>query len=203
MTLSCMHANHSPSSLDWRGLGRRRFLKLLTATSAGGALLPLAACAPEATAPDRLLVFSASQAATLAAVAAAVIPPQTGFPTVAQARIVQRMDEELWLSDISIQEDMCAALMVLEWLPLTYGYWGRFSKLEIPAQRAVLTRAMESSVETVRAVGTNLKLVSHFMYFGHPSTWNAIGYDGPFQKLPPIISSQRKAYSLKVQGGAQ
>lgn len=198
-----MHANHSPSSLDWCGLGRRRFLKWLAVAGTGSALLPLSACAPEATTPVQLLVISASQAATLAAVAAAVIPTQPGFPTVAQAQVVQRMDEELWLSDTSIQEDMGAALTVLEWLPLAYGYLSRFSRLDAPAQRAVLTRAMESSVEMVRAVGTNLKLVSHFMYFGHPSTWSAIGYDGPFQRVHPIISSQRKTYALKTQGGAQ
>ena len=198
-----MHANHAPASLDWRALGRRRFLKLITAGSAGAALLPLSACAPNATAPEQLLVLSLGQATTLAAVAEAVVPTQAGFPTVAEARVVQRMDEELWLSDTSIQDDMGAALTVLEWLPLGYGYISRFSKLELPQRRAVLTRAMESSVETLRAVGTNLKLVSHFMYFGHASTWQAIGYDGPFQKIPPIISSQRKAYALKVQGGAQ
>ena len=204
MTLSAMHANHSPSSLDWRGVGRRRFLKFLSAGSAGAALLPLSACAPNASAPEQLLVLSLGQATTLAAVAEAVIPTQSGFPTVAQARVVQRMDEELWLSDTSIQDDMGAALIVMEWLPLAYGQFSRFSKLDLPARRAVLTRAMESGVETLRAVGTNLKLVSHFMYFGHAATWNAIGYDGPFQKIPPIISSQRKAYALKVQqGGAQ
>lgn len=134
----------------------------------------------------------------MAAVAEAVIPTQPGFPSVAEARVVQRMDEELWLSDLSIQEDMGAALIVLEWLPLGYGCISRFSRLDLAARRTVLTRAMESRIETLRAVGTNLKLVSHFMYFGHPSAWNAIGYDGPFQKLAPIQSSQRKAYALKV-----
>ena len=69
-------------------------------------------------------------------------------------------------------------------------------------EQALLQRWMASSVETVRAIGTNLKLVSHFMYFGHPSSWAAIGYDGPFQKRPPIQSAQRKAYALRVQQGA-
>jgi hypothetical protein len=199
MTLSFMHAHHPPSALDWRGIGRRRFVKLLATAGASGALLPLTACAPASPTTDRFLVLSAVQATTLAAVAQAVIPPQAGFPTVEQAQVVQRMDEELWLSDASIQEDMCAALAVMEWLPLAYGHWGRFSSLDASQILEVLTRSMESSIEIFRAVGTNLKLVSHFMYFGHPSAWAAIGYDGPFQKLPPILSEQRKTYALRVK----
>lgn len=197
-----MHAPHSPASLNWHGLGRRRFLRLLGALGTVGATAPLLTACSGTDAPSaRLLVLSVRQAATLAALAAAVVPTQKGFPTVAQAQVVQRLDEELWLSDTSIQDDMRAALDVAEWLPLLYGHFSRFSRLERLQQQALLQGWMGSSVETVRAIGTNLKLVSHFMYFGHPSTWAAIGYDGPFQKRPPILSAQRKAYALRVQQG--
>ena len=197
-----MHLPHSPASLDWHGLGRRRFLRALGALGAGGMAAPLlSACTGPDGANPRLLVLSASQGATMAAIATAVVPTQAGFPTAAQAQVVQRLDEELWLSDASIQDDMRAALDVAEWLPLAYGHFSRFSRLDRSAQQALLQRWMGSGVETVRAIGTNLKLVSHFMYFGHPSTWAAIGYDGPFQKRPPILSEQRKAYALHVQQG--
>jgi hypothetical protein len=200
-----MHAPHAPASLNWHGLGRRRFLRALGALSATALSAPvLTACGPSAQAAPPLLVLSATQAATMAALATAVVPSQNGFPTVAQAQVVQRLDEELWLSDSSIQDDMRAALDVAEWLPLLYGHFSRFSTMERSAQQAVLQRWMGSGIETVRAIGTNLKLVSHFMYFGHPSSWAAIGYDGPFQKIPPIQSAQRKAYALRVQqGGGQ
>ncbi|MDT8989309.1 hypothetical protein RQP54_00375 [Curvibacter sp. APW13] len=198
-----MHLPHSPSSLEWHGLGRRRFLRLLGTLGAAGATAPLLTACSGADAPaQRLLVLSSGQAVTMAAIAAAVVPSQQGFPSVAQAQVVQRLDEELWLSDASIQDDMRAALDVAEWLPLAYGHFSRFTRLERTAQQALLQRWMASSVETVRAIGTNLKLVSHFMYFGHPSTWAAIGYDGPFQKRAPIVSEQRKAYALRVQQGA-
>ena len=197
-----MHLPHSPSTLDWHGLGRRRVLRLLGTLGAASVAAPvLTACsAPEGNDPT-LLVLTPRQAATMAALAAAVVPTQQGFPSVAQAQVVQRLDEELWLSDASIQDDMRAALDVAEWLPLAYGHFSRFTRLERTAQQALLQRWMASSVETVRAIGTNLKLVSHFMYFGHPSTWAAIGYDGPFQKRAPILSEQRKAYALRVQQG--
>ncbi len=198
-----MHAHRPPSALDWHGLGRRRFLRLLLQTGTAAAVLPLAACSGDAPQPTRLLVLSGAQAVTLAALAQAVVPSQKGFPTAAQAQVVQRMDEELWLSDVSIQDDMRAALTVMEWLPLAYGYFSRFSRLGVAQQQAMVHTAMASRMDIVRAVGTNLKLVSHFMYFGHPCTWAAIGYDGPFQKLPPIQSEQRKAYAIRVAGAAQ
>jgi hypothetical protein len=149
------------------------------------------------------LVLSDDQATTLAALAQAIIPSQTGFPSVAQARVVQRMDEELWLSDSSIQDDMRAALGAMEWLPLAYGYMTRFSRLPMAQRQSLVRSWMESRIELVRAIGTNLKLVAHFMYFGHASTWTAIGYDGPFQKMPPIQSVQRKSYAMRVAGGTQ
>jgi hypothetical protein len=198
-----MHLPQSPSSLDWHGLGRRRVLRVLGTLGTASVAAPLlTACGTDTLAATRLLVLTSSQATTMAALASAVVPTQAGFPTVAQAQVVQRLDEELWLSDASIQDDMRAALDVAEWLPLLYGHLSRFSKLERGQQQALVQRWMGSSVETVRAIGTNLKLVSHFMYFGHPSSWAAIGYDGPFQKRPPIISEQRKAYALRVQQGA-
>jgi hypothetical protein len=200
-----MHSDRYASSLDWQEIGRRRFLRLLTNVGAAAAVAPLVACAPnnDVGNPAKLLVLSPAQAATLAALAQAVLPSQTGFPTVEQAQVVQRMDEELWLSDVSIQEDMGAALSLMEWLPLMYGHWSRFSRLNKAQRMRVVQQCMESSIDIVRAVGTNLKLVSHFMYFGHASSWAAIGYDGPFQKLPPKISVQRKAYALRVTGEKQ
>lgn len=197
-----MHAPHAPASLNWHGLGRRRFLRALGALGTATLAAPvLIACGNASDAPAPLLVLTPGQAATMAAFASAVVPTQKGFPTVAQAQVVQRLDEELWLSDSAIQDDMRAALDVAEWLPLLSGNFRRFSHLERAQQQALVQRWMESSLEIVRAIGTNLKLVSHFMYFGHPSSWAAIGYEGPFQKLPPIQSVQRKAYALKVQHG--
>jgi len=199
-----MHALRSPASLDWHGLGRRRFLRLLTtvgASAVAGTLVT--ACGNATSGPLRLLVLSASQATTLAALAQAVVPSQPGFPNVAQAQVVQRLDEELWLSDSSIQDDLRAALGALEWMPLAYGHFTRFSRLATSEQQALIQRWMESRFDLVRAIATNLKLVAHFMYFGHPSTWGAIGYDGPFQKLPPVLSEQRKAYAQRIAGGAQ
>lgn len=197
-----MHAERTPASLNWHGIGRRRFFKALTRLGAAAAITPLVACVSDDASGSmgRLLVLSPAQASTLAALAHAVLPSQKGFPSVQEARVVERLDEELWLSDVSIQEDMGAALSVMEWLPLMYGFWGRFSGLDKAQRMQVVRKGMESHIDIVRAIATNLKLVSHFMYFGHASSWAAIGYDGPFQKLAPKISVQRQAYASRVAG---
>lgn len=192
--------------LDWAGLRRRRFLRAALAGVGAAAALPLAlgigGCARDGAALGRLLVLSPTQARVLAAAAEAVAPPQSGFPSIAEARVVERLDEELWFADASVQDDLRAALSVMEWLPVAYGRFSRFSTLERGAREAFLLECMSSRIETVRAIGTNLRLLTMFFYFGHASAWPAMGYDGPFQKLPPLVSEQRKLYADTVAGRA-
>jgi hypothetical protein len=193
----------SIESLDWRGLGRRRFLRRISAlgvaAAALGAGLPLGGCSSR-TGNQRLLVLSPTQVAALIAVTEAVMPGQTGFPSIADTKVVERLDEELWFADASIQDDLRAALSVFEWLPFAYGHFSRYSHLPLEVRRALLQQLMNSRIETVRAIATNLRLLTMFFYFGHAASWPAIGYDGPFQKLPPLVSEQRQRYADAVKG---
>lgn len=193
-------------SLGWGGLSRRRFLKgaLAVAGAATGGV-SVTACAPEGGAGDDgrpLLFLDAGEAAIVTALAEALIPTQPGFPTAAQAQVVRRMDEELSFVGASIRDDLHAAIGALQLAPFLQGRFARFSKLDVAGRRAVLDGLARSRVETLRAVGSNLRLLVHFFYFGHPSTWAAIGYDGPFSHLPPIASEQRRHYAEKTGGGA-
>lgn len=184
---------------DWGALSRRRFL--VGALGLGGAALGgigLSACARrEAQAADGqpLLVLRPGEVATLTALGEAILPPQAGFPDMAEAEVLRRLDEELYFVGASIRGDMHAALAVMAWSPLIYGHMRRFERLDAAARRDILERMMNSGNEILRAVGTNLKLVLHFMYFGHPATWRAIAYDGPFAGLPPAASAQRRHYA--------
>ena len=144
--------------------------------------------------------MSATQARTLAAVADAVIPTQPGFPDAAQAEVVRRFDEELSFVSPSIRSDLQAALGVLEYAPFLYGHFSRFTALDIPARREVLQAMNTSRVEILRAVGNNAKILVQFFYFGHPSVWAAIGYDGPFGKMPEQMSEQRAWYAEHTAG---
>lgn len=188
----------TPASLNWHGLGRRRFLRLLAAagTMAGTSAVTTALVGCAAERPS-LLVLDNAAAATIAAVADAVAPHGPGFPDVTTARVVDRLDEEAWFIDPSIQDDLRAAAALLEWLPLLYGRPGRFSQQDRATRQALLATMAASRMETVRAVATNFRLLTMFFYFGHSATWSAIGYDGSFGKLPAKDSVQRQFYAAK------
>jgi hypothetical protein len=189
-------------SMSWSGLSRRRFLKsALLVAGAGSSGLALQACAPEAatdSAGRPFMFLDRGEAALLHALGEAIVPTQAGFPTLDEAQVVRRADEEMAMSDPSVQGDLHAALAVLQWMPLAYGHGSRYTKLSLPRRRKVLQRMMRSNSEVLRAVATNLKILVHFFYFGHRASWAAIGYEGPFANLPPSISEQRGWYAQKT-----
>jgi hypothetical protein len=197
---------HPLPAMNWGGMSRRSFLKsLCIAAGAAGAGLALEGCAPGAGKDDsgrRFLFFDDDEAMLMQKLGEAVIPAQHGFPSLAETGVLRRADEELSLIGASIQHDMHAALGILLWAPLAYGHWSRYTKLGLDDRRAVLKRMMNSRSEILRAVGVNLKVLVHFFYFGHPATWAAIGYDGPFSRLPPIMSEQRQWYAQQTGAAA-
>lgn len=192
-------------ALEWGGVTRRHFMKGLAAVGVVAGGLTTSACERGVgTGADGrpLLALSAAQARTLGAVAEAVIPTQPGFPDATQAQVVRRFDEELSFVSPSIRSDLQAALGVLEYAPFLYGHFSRFNALDIRARREVLQAMNTSRVEILRAVGNNAKILVQFFYFGHPSVWTAIGYDGPFGKLPEQTSEQRRWYAEHTTGAS-
>jgi len=194
-----MHTSSPLPGLGWGSLSRRRFLKgMLAAAGAAGAGASVTACAPGGgTGSDGrpLLFLDAGEAAIVQALGEAVIPTQKGFPTLAEAEVVRRMDEELSFVGEAIRGDLHAAIGLLQYAPVLQGRFARFTGLDPAGRREVLEKMSRSRSETLRAVATNLRLLVHFFYFGHHSTWAAIGYDGPFSHLPPIASEQRRHYA--------
>lgn len=184
------------------GLSRRQFLQAGLAAGALTAGGVLAGCARGGGAlgadGQPLLFLGATEAATLAALGAAVIPTQPGFPSLTEAGVIRRIDEELSFVGAALQGDMRAAFGVLEYAPFLYGRWSRYSRLDLAGRREVLKAMMASRVETLRAVGANLKILVHFFYFGAAASWRATGYDGPFSHLPPIASEQRQHYARQT-----
>lgn len=204
MDRTAAHASGGIGAIGWGGVSRRRFLRGAGALCAlAGAGLGSSACSEEqAIAADGrpLLALSAREAATLAAVAAAVVPTQGGFPSADEAQVLRRFDEEVSFVAPSIRADLKAALDVLEFLPPLYGRLARFSALDLPQRRALLAQLCASRVELLRAIGTNLKILVQFFYFAHPAVWAAIGYDGPFGRMPEQDSEQRRWYAQRTTG---
>jgi len=194
--------NPQPTSM-LTGLSRRRMLGL---TLGLGAVV-LAGCARDdagtrrsAPGAGRCLSFDDRQAATLEALIAAVVPTTAGFPAAADARVLERFDEETYFVSAEVGDDIRTAVDALEYLPLLYGRFGRFSRLTPAARRSVLESAMQSRFAVPRAVAGSLRMMAHLFYYGHPSTWPATGYDGPFSRIDPILSEQRVHFAALKQG---
>lgn len=188
-------------------LSRRRFLKLGAVAATGVAALALWRYLPSARKADaplmtpygNLLVLDAAQAATFHAYAEAVLPVAKGFPSPQEAQVVQRLDEELYFVSPAIVDDVKLVLSVLEWLPLIYGHFSRFATLPAGQRLALVNRTKQTRSDSVRAVMNNCRMLCFNMYYGHASSWTAIGYDGPFSALPEKLGEQRRYYAQQTQ----
>jgi len=185
------------------GLSRRRLLGLLIGL--GAAALP--GCSPEqpgarraGPGAGRCLSFDDGQVATLEALIAAVVPTMAPYPAAADARVLDRFDEETYFVSDEVRDDIRTAIDALEYLPLLYGHVSRFSHLALEARQRVLGAAMQSRFAVPRAVAGSLRMMAHLFYYGHPATWAATGYDGPFARIAPILSEQRIHFA-ELRGG--
>ena len=187
-------------------ISRRSFLRLSGTTAAVAATLLTTGCSfgkdegqvKYATNFDTLLVLDKAQADTLFAFAEAILPSGNGFPDIQTARVIQRADEEIFFTEKKIGADVKTMLDVMEYLPVFYGEFSRFSKMAKVDRLTFLESLSDTSNETVRTVVNNCRMISYNMYYGHESTWQAIGYDGPFSKVPQKLGEQRRYYAKMV-----
>ncbi|MCG8614370.1 MAG: hypothetical protein MI864_27985 [Pseudomonadales bacterium] len=181
-------------------LPRRDFLKLTLVASTVSAFGGLAIARTNSPAIKRtqygyLLQLDEDQAEVMHAFAETVLPRGDGFPTADQARVVQRLDEELFFVSPQIASDLKAALDALQWMPMAYGYFSRFSRLDIERRLQFLKDTQNTVFDTVRAVVSGCRIICFNLYYGHESTWPAIGYDGPYSGIPEQIGAQRRHYA--------
>ncbi|BEP57063.1 MULTISPECIES: hypothetical protein [unclassified Variovorax] len=180
---------------------KRRFLKLAL-IGVGGAVAVAGGGVGYLTQTHRyrgrygkLLALDDHHADIVHALAEACTPDRPGFPTVEQTEIVARLDEELFFVSDGICSEMKAALYLIEMLPLVSGHVSRLSCMPVAERRAFLAKASETRNDTVRVAVSSLAAAMRWYYYGHPASWNAIGYDGPFMQLPEQHSEQRVFYA--------
>lgn len=180
---------------------KRRFLKLsllgiggiAAATASGVGYLTMTHRYRERY--GKLLSLDGHLADIVHALAEAAAPSRPGFPSIEEAEVVTRLDEEMFFVSDGISGDLKAAFYLIEMLPLAKGYMSRFSRLTIDQRRQFLAECCDTTDDTVRAVIFNLPATMRWYYYGHPSSWRAIGYDGPFMNLPEQRSDQRVLYA--------
>ena len=147
----------------------------------------------------KLLVLDGHLADIVHAFAEAALPLGTGFPSIEEAQVVNRMDEEFFFIDPAIQSDFKAVLYLVEAMPIAEGYFSRFSRLAREKRIEFLEQMQSTDNDLYRVAIANARMVVRLMYYGHPSTWKAIGYDGPFANVPEVRSEQRKYYASLVK----
>jgi hypothetical protein len=143
----------------------------------------------------QLLVLSNSNALTLLAMIQIVLPESRWSDTDLHRQVISRIDEEFYFVDSKIQDDLRLALNVLEYLPVLFGDFSRFSKLGRAQRQAFLSAMQTTRSDTFRAVLHNCRLVPLYTYYGLESSWESIGYDGSFSRLTPLVSEQREYYA--------
>jgi hypothetical protein len=115
------------------------------------------------------VVLDIAEFGILSAVAAAMIAPLPGGPSVVQTMTAARIDRELSLHhDNTLAADIKASLTLLEYLPLAQGFGARLSALGAGDQLAFLKQC---------AAGIRFLVV--FFYFTDDRTWPSLGYAGP------------------------
>jgi hypothetical protein len=117
-------------------------------------------------------------------------PPDAQHPGARALRVAERIDRELTFHPPKLQEDVKAALLVVEHGGLLHGSSTRFTRLGEPERDAVLQRMAVEGNEIERQVLSSLKLLALFFYYCDDATWPAIHYDGPFaaRKAPEADS---------------
>lgn len=146
------------------------------------------------------LVFDVHAVAVLMAVAEAVLPADGVYPDL-RAQVIRRLDEELSFVP-AVAVDVNTAIDLVQYLPLASGHLSRFTALDRTARQDVLVSAGRSSLSAVRAAASGLRMLVHFVYYGHEASWQAMGYDGPFAGVSPQASEQRRFYAQQVRRGS-
>ena len=180
-------SGQGPGGRRWpAAIGRRTFLRR---TIAGAALLTLGGTALrhlsgyrlDETMARRLRVLSAKEAIVLAAVARRVLAPDgPGAPSPEEIGVVPAVDEYLRSMPDEAVSDVRALLQLVEHSPFLFTLRpSRFTRLDAPAQDAVLADWESSRLDVRRRGFSALKTLCVLGYYGDPRTFSILGYPGP------------------------
>lgn len=148
----------------------------------------------------KLLTFSDYEADVIQTFGLLVLPKVKDFPSIEEAKVLERLDEELFFVSGPIRTDFIAAIWYLEFLPMQYGFFSRFTRLSEQDRIDFIKQLIETNSDLDRVTYTNIRMLVFYMYYSHQTTWDAIGYDGPYGKFPEKLSAQRLYYRQETGG---
>jgi len=142
------------------------------------------------------LGLSVKELCVVRALVEVFFPASGALPSGVALGVHQRIDEEVWAQPQPLREDLQAAIQLLEHGPLLVGFPGRLSSLDGPEREKAFERMLASDQDVVVQAAVALKQMAHLFYYGHPDTWKAIGYDGPWVPQPLPSESSARYQSL-------
>ncbi|GBF49974.1 hypothetical protein LPTSP4_14950 [Leptospira ryugenii] len=114
--------------------------------------------------------------------------------------VIQRVDEELYFVNESIQSEFDSAILLIEFYPWVLGYWSSFSKLKREEALECIQKGIQSKNLSVRAAFSSLRMLCYLVHYGQKESWKDIQYEGPFAAFPEKISESRAYYKEQVRG---
>ncbi|MBI2569791.1 MAG: twin-arginine translocation signal domain-containing protein [Candidatus Schekmanbacteria bacterium] len=158
---------------------RRRFLKVVAAAGAAGALGWLR-CDRYPDSAMRLEHFSGPLPLVLAAVVETMLPPAADrSPATIEKHLID-IDQYLTGFDPLDLLQLAALLYAVEHGTLWHGHaLGRFTAIPPSARAAALQSWQESSVSLCRLGHRSLKSLAYLAHYRSPAAFRAIGYEGP------------------------
>lgn len=146
------------------------------------------------------LALSIKERVIVRSIVEALCPGGDGLAAGLALGVDQRVDEELWSQPPEFQSDLRAVLHILEHAPPLVGSMGRLSSLPALERVVVLDELLRRGPGVIVQGVVAMKQICALFYWGHPGTWSAIGYDGPWAPaaIPPP-SSVRYAELLSAR----
>lgn len=147
----------------------------------------------------KTLFLSKNQSEVLWVYLSAVLP--SGYTEQIEYRntLIQRMDEELFFVNDSIQSEFDGAILLIEFYPWLLGYWSSFSKLNREDALETIRKGVQSKNLSVRAAFSSLRMLCYLIHYGQKESWKDIQYEGPFAAFPEKISTSRAYYKEQVR----
>ncbi|MDP2343355.1 MAG: hypothetical protein Q8O67_20525 [Deltaproteobacteria bacterium] len=154
------------------------------------------------TGPDRAVALSNKELAIVKSVVEALFPAQGAFPSGVDVGVVSCIDEEIFSQPTSLQEDLKAAIQVLEHAPPVVGVLHRLSALPVVERARTLQLLMQRGPAVVVQCAVSLKQLASLAYYAQPRVWGAIGYDGPWVPVASPPASHARYLAALAQRGS-
>jgi hypothetical protein len=147
----------------------------------------------------RTLFLSKNQSEVLLAYLSAILPLPFSKNDAHKQALLQRIDEELFFVNESIQSEFYSGILLLEFYPWLLGYWSSFSNLETQDALECIENGLKSASLSVRAAFSSVRMLCYLVHYGQKEPWKDIKYDGPFGSFPQKISESRAYYRKQVE----